>query len=141
MKFNDVQASDSELRLILEIGFVLRDAGRLDEAETVFRGMKELLPDSEIPAVVLGTINLRRGRFAAAQALCEEASRVKPDSLYARVHYAEALLFQKQRAEAEAVLEEIIATDPKSPHSRTAEALLEAAEMICATGEAEAIAG
>src|SRR5262249_45018296 len=119
--------------------FVLRDAGRLDEAETVFRGMKEMLPDSEIPAVVLGTIHLRRGRFATAQEMCAEAARRKPDSLYARVHYAEALLFQKQRAEAEAVLQEIIATTPKSPHSRTAQALLDAADLICATGEAEAI--
>ena len=140
MKFSDVQTSDQELRLILELGFVLRDAGRLDEAETVFRGMKELLPDSEIPAVVLGTIHLRRGRFVEAQELCAEAARLRPDSLYARVQYAEALLFQQQRGEAETVLREIIATDPKSPHSRTAQALLDAAELICAAGEAEAIA-
>ena len=140
MKLDHIQPGDQELRLVLEIGFLLRDGGRFDEAETVFRGMKELLPASEVPLVVLGTINLRRGQFTAAQSLCEEALRVQPDSLYARVHYAEALLFQKQREEAEAVLREIIAIDPKSPHSRTAEALLGAAELICATGDAGAAA-
>ena len=135
MRLSEPKPDDEELRVILEAGFVLRDAGRLDDAEDVFLGMMELLPESELPHVALGTIRLQRGSFAEAQALCEEGMRLKPDSLYARVHHAEALLFQGRRDPAEAELRQIISTDPQSPHSRTARALLEAADLICAHRE------
>ncbi len=115
---------------MLEAGFVLREANRSDDAETIFRGVMELLPDSDVPHVALGTVEIQRGRFAEAQAACEEALRLNPDSLYARVHHAEAFLFQQKRGEAESELNEIIASDPESPHSRTARALLDAADLI-----------
>jgi tetratricopeptide (TPR) repeat protein len=135
MRLSEVKPDDEELRVILEAGFVLRDAGRLDDAEAVFIGMMELLPASELPRVALGTIRLQRGAFAEAQSLCEEGLRLKPDSLYAQVHHAEALLFQSRRDTAEAELRQVIATDPQSPHSRTARALLDAANLICAHRE------
>ena len=130
---SQVQASDAELRVMLEAGFVLREAGKLDDAEALFRGAIELLPDSDVPRVALGTVKLQRGRFGEAQSACEDALRLRPGSLYARVHHAEALLFQGLRDEAEAELREVIAADGNSPHSRTARALLEAADLICAS--------
>lgn len=132
MKLDYVQPSDEELRVIMESGFVLRDAGRFDDAEAIFNGIIELLPRSEVPRVALATVEIQRGRFAEALAACQEALRVQPRSLYARVHHAEALLFQARRAEAETELREIIAADPQSPHSRTARSLLDAADLICA---------
>lgn len=135
MRLTHVRPSDEELRVILESGFVLREAGRLDDADAVFRGALELLPDSDVPRVALGTVELQRGRFAEAQALCEEALRVRPESLYARVHRAESLLFQRRREEAEEELREVMAAEPDSPHARTARALLEAADLICAAAE------
>ncbi|HEX8474461.1 MAG TPA: tetratricopeptide repeat protein [Pyrinomonadaceae bacterium] len=141
MKLSDVKPADEELRVLLEAGFVLREAGKLDEAEEVFRGAMELLPQSDVPRVALGTVELRRGRFAEAQAACDEALRLRPESLYARVHRAEALLFQQSRAEAEAELQEIIEADPASPHSRTARALIEAADLICSAQGSQAVSG
>jgi Tfp pilus assembly protein PilF len=132
MKLDHVKPSDQELRVILEAGFALRYARRLDEAADIFSGVTALLPESDLPRVALGTVHLERGAFAAAQAACEEALRHDPQSLYARVHRAEALLFQGKRSEAETELNSIIAADPESPHSRTARALLEAADLICA---------
>ena len=140
MRLAHVRPSDEELRVVLESGFVLREAGRLDDADAVFRGALELLPDSDVPRVALGTVELQRGRFAEAQALCEEALRVRPASLYARVHRAESLLFQRRREEAEEELREIAASEPDSPHARTARALLEAADLICAAGQPDAAA-
>jgi|GEM_PF-832970 len=131
MRLSQIQPGDDELRIVLEAGFVLREAGKLDDAEAVFRGAIALLPSSEIPLVALGTVELQRGRFTEAEAICEEAMRLRPESLYARVHHAEALLFQQRREEAESELCEIIASDPESAHSRTARALLEAAPIIC----------
>ena len=130
MRLTHVRPSDEELRVILESGFVLREAGRLDDADAVFRGALELLPDSDVPRVALGTVELQRGRFAEAQALCEEALRLSPQSLYARVHRAESLLFQRRRDEAEDELRELEAADPDSPDARTARGLLEAADLI-----------
>ena len=131
-RLSHVRPTDPELRVVMESGFVLREAGKLDEAEAVFRGAAELLPDSDVPLVALGTVELQRGRFQEAQAACEQALRLRPESLYARVHHAEALMFQQRREEAETELREVITTDPASPHSRTARALLEAADLICA---------
>ena len=120
--------------MILEAGFALRYARRLDEAADIFTGVMALLPESDLPQVALGTVELERGKFAEAQAACEEVLQRDPESLYARVHRAEALLFQRRRSEAETELNSIIAADPASPHSRTARALLEAADLICADG-------
>ena len=133
MRLRDVRPADEELRVILEAGFVLREAGNLDDAESVFRGVMELLPQSDVPRVALSTVQLQRGRFVEAEAACEEALSLKPDSLYARVHRAEARLFQRRREEAEAELKEVVDADPESPHSRTARALLDAADIICAS--------
>ena len=140
MRLAHVRPSDEELRVVLESGFVLREAGRLDDADAVFRGALELLPDSDVPRVALGTVELQRGRFAEAQALCEEALRVVPESLYARVHRAESLLFQRRREEAEEELREVMAAGADSPHARTARALLEAADLICAAAQTDAAA-
>ncbi|HVF56627.1 MAG TPA: tetratricopeptide repeat protein [Pyrinomonadaceae bacterium] len=138
---SQIQPSDAELRVMLEAGFVLREAGKLDEAEAVFRGAMELLPVSDVPRVALGTVELQRGRFPEALAACEEALRVRPESLYARVHHAEALLFQGRREEADAELQQVIAADPNSPHSRTARALIDAADLICSSGAGAATSG
>jgi len=131
LKLDQLKPGDEELRVILESGFALRYARRLDEAAAIFRGMVALLPEEDVPRVALGTVELERGDFAQAQAACEEALRHKPESLYARVHRAEALLFQQRRDEAESELNSVIATSPDSPHSRTARAMLEAADLIC----------
>lgn len=134
VKLSQVQPNDEELRVILEAGFVLREAGRLDDAEAVFRGVTELLPTSDVPRVALGTVELKRQHFTEAQTLYHEALRLNPESLYARVHIAEWLLFQNQREAAEVELREIIRLDPDSPHSHTARLLLDAADLISRRG-------
>ena len=130
-RLSQVTPTDAEMRVMMEAGFVLREAGKFDDAEAVFRGVTELLPDSDVPRVALGTVELQRGRFDRALEACDEALRLRPESLYARVHRAEALLFQRRREEAEAELRAVISADADSPHSRTARALLDAADMIC----------
>ena len=130
IKVSDVSVTNEELRVMLETGYILREAGRFDEAEAVFRGVIEFLPESEVPHVGLGTVYLQRGEFAKAQEICAGALALEPTSIYARLHYAEALLFARERERAEAELAEIIATEPDSPHTETARALLEAADLI-----------
>lgn len=130
MKISDVKASDEELRVILEIGFLLREMGKFDEAEQIFRGATELIPDSDVPYVGLGTVEFQQRNFANAHSAYNRALEIKPESIYARVHRAEAWLFEGERTRAEQELNEIIQNNPDSPHSRTASALLEAADLI-----------
>lgn len=130
MTIKEVPVSDQELRVLLETGYILREAARFDEAEAVFRGVIELLPDSEVPQVGLGTVFLQRGDFETAEDICRTAIETNPSSLYAKVHFAEALLFEKKRDEAEEILRTIISENPDSPHTNTAQALLDAADSI-----------
>ena len=131
LKLSQVEPSEDELRVLLEAAFVLREAGRFDDAAAVCRGVYELTPDSEVALVALGSVELQRGNFDQAVAVYEDALRKHPESLYARVQRAEALLFQRRREEAEAELNAIIDLGASSPHSRTARALLDAADLIC----------
>lgn len=139
MKFSHIKASDEELRVALEAGFILREMSRLDAAEEVFRGVSDLVPQSDVPRVALGTILLQRGQFAEAREVYEEVLQQHPASLYARVHRAEAMLFQGEREAAEAELQQIIRTDGDSPHTRTARTLLDAADIICAREPANSV--
>src|SRR4028118_422790 len=125
MKFEDVKPTDEELRVLLEIGFLLREMSKFDDAAQIFKGVAEMLPQSDVPLVALGTVEFQQRNFAAAHEAYEQALQVKPNSLFARVHRAEATLFEGNRQKAESELNEIIASDPQSPHSRTAQALLD----------------
>lgn len=126
---NAIEVDD--VKVFLEAGVLLRELGRYDDAESVLRGVDELLPDSEVPRVLLGTVELQRGRFNEAQRLHEETLSRYPNSLYAQLHHAEVLLFQKKRSEAQTELKAIISSDPDSLHSQTARMLLLASDMIC----------
>lgn len=116
--------------MLLESGLLLREAGRLEEAEKIFFGVSELAPRSEVPLVALSTIAVRRGKLDEAMHLCEEALAKQPSSVFARVNHAEILLYQKKRDEAERELREIITTFPESPHARTAQSLLDASRLM-----------
>ena len=130
MKVSEVPISNEELRVMLETGYILREAAKFDEAELLFRGVIEFLPESDVPQVGLGTVFLQKGDFPAAQDICQKALELNPTSVYARVHYAEALLFGNQREKAETELQDIIGNSPDSPHCQTAQALLDAADLI-----------
>ncbi|HEY0078943.1 MAG TPA: tetratricopeptide repeat protein [Pyrinomonadaceae bacterium] len=133
---SEVEPTDDEVRVMLESGVLLRDVGRLDAAETIFRGLMELMPEwPVIPRIELSSVELQRGRVPEAESLCAEALRLEPGNLYARLHYAEVLLYQKRRHEAERELRQLISSDPQSPHSQTARAWLDALKATAAEGE------
>jgi predicted Zn-dependent protease len=133
MKVEAVRTDDEQMRVMLESGLVLREAGRLEEAEKIFAGVRELAPRSDVPLVALSSIAARRQNFDEALRLCEEALRLAPESVFARVNRAEILLYQKKRDEAESELKEIIENNPDSPHARTAQSLLDVMRMVSET--------
>ena len=88
------------------------------------------MPESEVPKVGLGTVYLQKGDFASAVNSCQQALDLNPESDYARVHLAEALLFQNKSEAAKIELKKVIEKSPDSAYSRTADNLLKAIEQI-----------
>ncbi|HVF51860.1 MAG TPA: tetratricopeptide repeat protein [Pyrinomonadaceae bacterium] len=128
---SEVEPTDDEVRVMLEAGVLLRDIGRLDAADAIFRGLLELLPEwPVVPRLELSSVELQRGRPAEAESLCVEALRLRPEHPYARLCYAEVLLYQKKRREAEKELQRLISSDPESEHSETARSWLAALNDI-----------
>jgi len=141
MKFSEVSPTDDELKLLLEVGFVLRETGRFTDAATIFRGVAAFLPDSVVPQVALGTVYLQQGLFSSAEETLAAVLRSHPESSYARFHYAETLLFQQRREEALAELESLCAKDLDPSQQRAAQALFQIADVICAPNESNQNAG
>ncbi len=115
--------------MLLETGFILREASRFDEARSVFEGCAELLPESEVPIVGLATVLLQEGKYAKALEKCREAVSKREDSAYARLHLGEALLFNNNVDEAKTSLENLIKSDSGSTYASTAKRILSAAGL------------
>ena len=120
MASKNPQLTGEELRVLLETGFILREASRFDDAEAVFSGCAELLPASEVPLVGLGTVFLQKGDYPKALEFCREAVRKQSSSAYARSHLGEALLFNNMIAEAKEQLESLVASENGSTYAETA---------------------
>ncbi|NNE65782.1 MAG: tetratricopeptide repeat protein [Pyrinomonadaceae bacterium] len=120
---------DEELRVLLETGFILREASRFDDAEAVFRGCMELIPDSEVPVVGLGTVYLQKGEYEKGLEYCRKAAQEHSGSAYARLHFGEALLFNNQVEEAQAQLLSVIEENHDSTYARTASRILAVADL------------
>jgi len=131
MALENLRIGDDELRVMLESGLVLREAGRLDEAEKVFEGVREVVPESDVPLIALSSIAVKRQDFDRALQFCEEAMNQESNSVFAQVNHAEILLYQKKVDDAERELTEIIRTNPQdSPHCRRAKLLLDTIGLI-----------
>ena len=58
---------DSDLlKLLMETGFMATNAGRLDEAATIFGGVARARPNSAYPRIGLGCVAMGRGNYAQA---------------------------------------------------------------------------
>ena len=130
MEVKEVKPTSKELRVMLETGFILRESAKFDDAEAVFQGCIEFMPDSEVPKIGLGTVYLQKGDYDSAVAICKDALDQHASSDYARVHYAEALLFQNKRTEAETELHKVIEASPNSTYATTAQNLLNAVDLM-----------
>lgn len=120
MNTDNIEMTGERLRVLLETGFVLREASRLEDAEAVFCGCAELVPDSEVPLVGLATVCLQKGDFQRAVEICREAINKEDSSAYARLHLGEALFFNDQVAEATIELEGVAAANAGSTYAETA---------------------
>lgn len=121
-----VDASPKEIAFLLECGCLyqeMRDAGA---AEEVFAGVAALLPHSDVPLILLGTLFFSQGQYERALRSHREAIKRQPRSALAQACAGEALLFLNRRSEAQAALERARVMAPDDEAGALAHALLAA---------------
>ncbi|MBI2567967.1 MAG: tetratricopeptide repeat protein [Candidatus Schekmanbacteria bacterium] len=111
---------------IAQVGHTLLDQGKVDQARTVYEGLRAMDPNHAYVRATLGAIYMRENRDIDALEQLNEALRLEPDSEYALVNRGEILLKGGFLAEAGRDFKRCIELDPngKSPAAMRARALV-----------------
>ena|SRR5215469_15072395 len=101
-----------ELRRLFEQGVAAHRAGRLDQAEKLYRQV--LRADAaSFPALhMLGFLKAQQGRYDDAIALLSKAVRKNPADAAALAHYAHALMAARRSNEALAAYDRLLEMQP-----------------------------
>jgi tetratricopeptide (TPR) repeat protein len=125
-----VNPSNEELAFLMEAGFLYRDLQKHQEACEVFKGVRAMLPNSDVPEVALGIVAFGQGHFDAAGRHYRRALELNPRSAWAYAHLGELALFQTNKAEAREYLKTAIELDPRGDYGKLARSLLEFADAV-----------
>ena len=120
-----LQSTPDELAFLMEAGIVYRDAHEFPAAETIFRGVRELSPSSEVPVIALGTLRFEQGDLPGAIKHYQQALEKNPQSAWGHSHMGEAQFFLRAPAEARRHLERAIALDPQGSSGKFARGMME----------------
>ncbi|MEZ5403554.1 MAG: tetratricopeptide repeat protein [Bryobacteraceae bacterium] len=126
----NVNPSRDEIELLMESGYVYRDARRFAEARDVFRGVRALLPASEVAEVALGTVCFEQGDFRGAAKHYRRAIEMNPNSALAHAHMGELRLFEKDKDGARECLKKAVEVDPRGPVRPLVESLREMVDVV-----------
>ena len=126
----EVRASAEELALLMEAGFIYRYSKRFGEARAVFKGVRALRPQSEVPEIALGTVSFEEGDFAAAIRHYKRAIGMNPRSAYAYAQLGEAQLFQRDAENARSSLSRALELDPTGEFGNLTRTLLAFLEKL-----------
>jgi len=111
--FEVAAASDpGNLAIRNEIAYLLRDLDRLDEADSVFRGMLEIEPRHVGALSGIGYILRQRGNRSAALHAFEAAAVAAPDKVDLRVEIGRELQALRRFDEAEIMYRNVIGRSP-----------------------------
>jgi tetratricopeptide (TPR) repeat protein len=91
----------------------LHQAGRLDEAEPVYRECLRVRPDDPDALYLLGTVQYQRGQLGSAALLLRKAIDAQPTHLEAMHNLALVLEAQGKWEEASDYLERVVKANPK----------------------------
>lgn len=126
----DIVPTNDEIALLMEAGLAYRDAGQFTEARDVFAGVRALLPQSEVPEVMLGSVAAYQQDFATAQKHYQRAIETNPKSSFAYVHLGELALAQKNPEDARANFKKALELDPRGDAGKTARSMLELTDTL-----------
>ena len=125
-----INPSNEELAFLLEAGLLYRDLEKYQEAYDVFKGVRALLPNSEVPEVALGTVAFQQGNFEAAEKHYRRALELNPRSAWAYAHLGELALFQGNKVQARGLLNTAVDLDPRGVYGKLARTLLDFANVV-----------
>jgi tetratricopeptide (TPR) repeat protein len=125
-----INPSKEEVAFLMEAGILYRDLQNYDLALEVFKGVRALIPKSEVPEVALGTVAFQQRDFEGAERHYQRALKLNPRSAWAYAHLGELALFQTNKEQARAYLKTAIDFDPRGDHGRLARALMEFADQL-----------
>lgn len=125
-----IHPSNDEIALIMEAGFLYRDLRQYEEAREIFRGVRALVPKSEVSEVALGLVAFEQRDFAAAAQHYRRALELNPQSAWTYAHLGELALFQMNKAQARGYLNTAAELDPRGVHGKLARALMQFADEV-----------
>jgi Flp pilus assembly protein TadD len=120
-------AVDTELvQILMDAGFVATGSGRHSQAEIIFNGLAAARPESELPWIGLAVVLMNTGKSEEAAVLLQDKGlQINPDSCLARSFLGLAHKLSGHGAEAERVLNSVVADCPDQESSAAmAQALL-----------------
>lgn len=124
----NVTTGRDETALLMEAGFILREARRFEEARDVFSGVRALQPSNEVPEVALGTIAFHEGNHDEARRHYRKALEINPKSAYALAHLGETEIFARNKDLARQHLKKALELDPRGSYGKLARSLLTVAD-------------
>jgi serine/threonine protein kinase/cytochrome c-type biogenesis protein CcmH/NrfG len=95
-----------------DLGYILREQGRLVDAEVVLQEAIRLRPDNALPYANLSAVLREQGKLEEAVDRARMAVRVKPDTAMGHSVLGQALLYQGRVAEAETACREALRLQP-----------------------------
>lgn len=101
-----------DLRLLFEQGLAAQRAGRLADAEKLYRQMLRVDPASFPALHMLGFLKAQQRQFDEAIALLSKAMRQMPQDITARAHHAHALMAAERFEEALSAYDRLLAIQP-----------------------------
>jgi tetratricopeptide (TPR) repeat protein len=125
-----INPSKDEIAMLMEAGFICREAKKFQEARDLFAGVRALLPKSDAPEVALGTVFLAQSDFDTAIAQYQRALEKNPRSAYAYAHLGEAYLFKLEKDKARSFLQKAIELDARGTSGALARRLLTWADSL-----------
>lgn len=102
----------AKLQSLLEAAVAHHRAGRLVEAETIYRQARVAAPKNFDALHLSGLVAYQQGRMAEAVDLLGRAHKIDPKSTLCEIRYAMALLATGRTADAEARLRRLVAAQP-----------------------------
>ena len=124
-----VRPNVEQLKFLMEAGRYFASRSRFVEACDIFQGVTILAPERSIGWTLLGDALMNWEKFDEAMKAHEKALEIDPESTFARVYYAQTLLFKRQKEKAVVELRKVLEKDPDGSDGVLAKYLMKAVEQ------------
>ena len=129
MSVEKIHPDIEQLKFLCEAGQYFASRSRMAEACDIFQGVITLSPGKSIGWTLLGHALMNWEKFDDSLKAHEKALELDPESAFARVYYAQTLLFKNQKDKAVAELKKVVEKDPNGSDGTLAKYLMKGVEQ------------